>query len=72
MRAKKSPGMQSETAGDYECIWCETIFVRKEEDAKVCCPECGNSNVKDMVPVYVDDDGVDALMYTDKEFAAGD
>jgi ribosomal protein L37AE/L43A len=69
----KTPDLQSQTAGRYECIWCEATFNRKMEGDSLKCPGCGNSNAKDLIPIYVEEDSPEeSMMYTDKDFQGGD
>lgn len=68
----KSPELNSQTPGGYECIWCDCTFTRKAEDSTLSCPACGNDNAKDLVPIYVDEDPEESEMYSDKDFPAGD
>lgn len=68
----KTPELNSQTEGRYECIWCESMFDRTDESSKLQCPQCGNANPKDLVPIYVDEDPEETMMYTDNDFAAGD
>lgn len=68
----KTPELHPQTAGGYECIWCDSIFERKTEESVLQCPHCGNKNARDMVPIYVDDDPEETMMYTEKDFQGGD
>ncbi len=68
----KTPDLQPETAGGYECIWCDATFNRKDQESPLQCPQCGNANAKDLVPIYVVEDPEETMMYTDKDFQGGD
>jgi hypothetical protein len=69
----KTPDLGPQTAGRYECIWCDATFVHRKESDSLQCPGCGNSNSKDLVPIYVEEESPEeTMMYTKKDFQGGD
>lgn len=69
MKAKPQGLIHQET-GNYECLWCETIFSHKEGEV-LLCQNCGNKNPKDLIPIYVENDPAEMVMYTSDDFHGG-
>lgn len=72
MKAKMPPSQKPPEPGEYECIWCETIFeFSSDENSKLVCPNCGNNDRKDLVPVFIANLPEDETMYTASDFHGG-
>ena len=54
--------------GDYECIWCDTVFTYNPEQGVLECPNCHHQDRKDLVPIYMQDNPAEDNMYTSGEF----
>lgn len=72
VKAKMPPNQKPQEPGEYECIWCETIFEFAPETNKFECPKCGNKARQDLVPIYMTNQIEDDTMYTSADFGGGD
>jgi PHP family Zn ribbon phosphoesterase len=70
--AKMPPNQKPPEPGEYECIWCETVFEVAPERDSLACPNCGNKDRKDLVPIYIANMPDDEAMYTPDSYPAGD
>lgn len=69
MKAKLPQGEKPVEAAKYLCVWCDTeFFVDKDE---LACPTCGNSDIKDIVPIYLEDDPQEEALYCPVDFSGG-
>lgn len=71
VKAKMPPNQKPPEPGEYECIWCETIFDFSPGKNEFECPNCGNKDRKDLVPVYIANLPEDETMYTRSDFGIG-
>lgn len=53
----------------YLCIWCDTEFCR--QGPALACPSCGNSDHRDIVPIYLEDDPQEKALYSPSDFQGG-
>jgi hypothetical protein len=71
VKAKMPPSQKPPEPGEYDCIWCDTVFAFDPERNSLECPSCGNKDRKDLVPVYITNLVEDESMYTASEFPGG-
>ncbi len=69
MKAKMPGRQQAPETADYLCIWCDTSF--HYESGTLECPNCGNSSRSDLVPIYVEENPREEVLYTADEFHGG-
>ncbi len=53
----------------YLCIWCDTEFFKQAD--KISCPNCTNSDMKDILPIYLENDPQEESLYCADEFPGG-
>lgn len=68
MRAKMPQKVAS--PGIYMCQRCSWRF--PFEAGSLFCPRCDDRNPYDLVPIYMEDDSVEAEMYGKDDFGQGD
>jgi hypothetical protein len=67
----KMPQKPSEP-GKYECMWCDTEFAfTAKDESKVRCPNCGNGNRQDLIPIYMVENPAEQKLYTSADFLPG-
>ncbi len=70
MKAKLPHGEKVvESKAKYLCVWCDAEFHIKQGELK--CPQCNNNNVKDIVPIYLEDDPQEEALYCPVDFTGG-
>ena len=72
MKAKMPPSEKPQEPGQYECLWCDTIFWYESFDKPLACPNCHNANRDDLVPIYMENSPAEQKMYTSADWHGGD
>ena len=71
MKAKMPPGQKPPESGEYECLWCDTIFWYESTGGDLLCPQCKNADRRDLVPIYMENSAADQKMYTASDWHGG-
>jgi hypothetical protein len=53
----------------YLCVWCDTEFYKQGHILE--CPNCTNSEIKDIIPIYLEDDLQEEALYCPVDFTGG-
>jgi hypothetical protein len=69
MKAKMPRGQKAPETADYLCIWCDETF--HYEYGQLACPSCGNSTRSDLVPIFMEEDPKEEVLYVADEFHGG-
>lgn len=70
MKAKLPEAERTFASGTkYLCVWCDTEFYKK--GPILACPSCTNADVKDIIPIYLEDDSEEEALYCEVDFTGG-
>lgn len=56
-------------AGKYMCVQCDATFYFSRGPLR--CPECGNEERGDLIPITVPNNDLEDDLYTDDDFQGG-
>ncbi len=70
MKAKLPESEQTLVSGArYLCVWCDAEFSIKKGELR--CPSCGNNQVRDIIPIYLENDPQEEALYCEVDFHGG-
>lgn len=71
MKAKMPPNQKPPEFGEYECLRCDKIFLLSAKSSQLICPECGNTERQELIPIYMENYPPEEKMYTSSDWHGG-
>ncbi|HEY9792054.1 MAG TPA: hypothetical protein V6D22_16730 [Candidatus Obscuribacterales bacterium] len=72
MKAKMPSSQKPQEPGQYECLWCDTVFwYQAAPGSKLACPSCRNADRRDLVPIYMENSPSEQTLYTAADWHGG-